>query len=100
MLSSYEGLPIALIESLSVGCVPICTPVGGVNDVIDSGVNGLLAEGCSEELCYKAVKRFLDSSQEDKEAMAEAALKSYIPLSMETCCEMYLSAFQRLDNNR
>ena len=27
LCSSYEGMPISLIEAIGVGCVPVCTPV-------------------------------------------------------------------------
>lgn len=57
--SIYEGLPITLLESLAVGCIPICSPVGGIPSVIEDGYNGFLSESSSEEDYYDAVKRFL-----------------------------------------
>lgn len=43
VLPSYrEGLPLALLEALSVGCVPITTPVGGVTEVVKPGRTGIL----------------------------------------------------------
>ena len=30
LTSTNEGMPITLIEALACGCVPICTPVGGI----------------------------------------------------------------------
>lgn len=38
--SIWEGLPVTLLEALSVGCIPICSNVGGIPDVIESGMNG------------------------------------------------------------
>lgn len=40
--SQSEGLPFALVEAISCGCVPICTPAGSIPDVIVDGQNGLL----------------------------------------------------------
>jgi glycosyltransferase involved in cell wall biosynthesis len=37
MPSLYEGWPISLLEAMSVGLVPICTPVGGLLDIIKPG---------------------------------------------------------------
>lgn len=42
MSSEFEGLPIALLEAMSMNCVPACTAAGGIPEVIKDGVNGLL----------------------------------------------------------
>lgn len=42
--SLYEGLPISLLEAISTGCVPICTPVGGIPDIIQDGKTGYLSK--------------------------------------------------------
>ena len=34
LTSVYEGLPISLLEAISCGCVPVCTPVGGITEVV------------------------------------------------------------------
>jgi L-malate glycosyltransferase len=43
MSSIFEGLPIALLEAMSMGCAPVCTAVGGIPEAIRSGVNGILS---------------------------------------------------------
>jgi glycosyltransferase involved in cell wall biosynthesis len=40
--STYEGLPIALIEAMAVGCPAVVTRVGGTPEVVDDGVHGYL----------------------------------------------------------
>lgn len=44
MSSAYEGLPVALLEAMAMQCVPVCTEVGGIPEVIHEGVNGFLTE--------------------------------------------------------
>jgi colanic acid/amylovoran biosynthesis glycosyltransferase len=43
LMSDYEGLPIALVEAMACGLVPICYDFGsGANEVIQDGVNGII----------------------------------------------------------
>jgi glycosyltransferase involved in cell wall biosynthesis len=43
MLSSlFEGLPVALLEAMSMECAVVSTSVGGIPEVIRSGSNGIL----------------------------------------------------------
>lgn len=49
--SLFEGLPMALLESMAYGLVPITTDVGSMGDVIADGQNGiLLGERPAEEI--------------------------------------------------
>lgn len=93
LMSSYEGLPISLIEALGTKCIPICTPVGGIVNLIKNGVNGFLAKDISEDACYKALKEFLDLSDAKCKEMKEEAFKSYKPYSMTECASKYSKLF-------
>jgi len=42
MTSEFEGLPIALLEAMSMSCVPACTAAGGIAEVVQNGINGIL----------------------------------------------------------
>ncbi len=44
MASRFEGLPIALLEAMSMECIPVCTKAGGIPEVINHGVDGLLCD--------------------------------------------------------
>lgn len=57
--SNFEGLPISLLEALSAGLIPICTPVGGILDVIEDGVIGYLSKDVSVESYVEAIERYL-----------------------------------------
>lgn len=57
LTSESEGLPMSLIEAMSVGVIPVCTRVGGMPEVIEDGVNGFLVESLnSQELAGKILR--------------------------------------------
>lgn len=61
-LSSYhEGMPITLIEAMACGCVPICTPVGGIVDTIEQGRTGFMSASLSDEDYSSAIKEYLEN---------------------------------------
>ncbi len=42
MTSAFEGLPVALLEAMSMNCLPACTAAGGIPEIVKNGINGLL----------------------------------------------------------
>jgi len=44
LTSRHEGLPMSLLEAMSVGTIPVCTRVGGMKEVITHGDDGFLVE--------------------------------------------------------
>lgn len=91
--SSYEGLPISLIEALGVGAVPICTPVGGILDIINDGENGLLTKDLSEESLYETLRNFLEMSNSEIKKLKANAHASYAQYSMTSCANKYIELF-------
>ncbi len=93
LFSEYEGMPISLIEALGTGTVPICTPVGGIVNVVNDRDNGILAKDITENECYMALKRFLDMPDNELEKMKQRALSSFEAYSMKECALKYEELF-------
>jgi glycosyltransferase involved in cell wall biosynthesis len=57
--SSWENFPHTVVEALSVGTPVIATRVGGVPEVVQDGVNGLLVDPGDVDALTAAVRRFV-----------------------------------------
>ena len=91
--SIWEGLPITLLEAFSVGCIPICTPVGGIPDVILSDVNGLLSDDSSEESYYAVIRYFLNLPEEKLHMLSNNAIQSFDKYDIESIAESYIKIY-------
>lgn len=54
--SFFEGLPMALLESMSFGLVPVTTDVGSMKYVVKNGYNGILVRERSSEEIASAIE--------------------------------------------
>lgn len=57
--SFYEGLPMALLESMSFGLVPITTCVGSIGEIISDGINGIFVKTHSSLDIESAIEKLL-----------------------------------------
>jgi glycosyltransferase involved in cell wall biosynthesis len=66
MTSDYEGLPVALLEAMSMECVPVVTPVGGIPDVITDRQNGVLIDAEESEAAANKLLAMLQDTTYSK----------------------------------
>ena len=57
--SQMEGCPVVLLEAMGAGCAVVTTPVGGIADVVEAGVNGVILHEVSAESVAKGVSGLL-----------------------------------------
>jgi glycosyltransferase involved in cell wall biosynthesis len=62
MSSRFEGLPVALLEAMSMECPPVSTDAGGIKEVIRHGVDGFI---CSVDESEKMVDHVCDLLQNE-----------------------------------
>jgi glycosyltransferase involved in cell wall biosynthesis len=64
MSSVFEGLPIALLESMSMACAICTTDAGGIKEVIHDNENGYIAGVDDLSLLQKKLNQLLTSKSE------------------------------------
>lgn len=91
--SLWEGMPITLLEALAVGCIPICTPVGGIKDVLIDGKNGLMTTQVDEEEYYQKVLQYIQMTDTQRAQMREQARHTAEQYSMEQTAKQYIKLY-------
>lgn len=90
--SIYEGLPLVILEAMSIGLPTLSTNVGGIPDVITNAKNGYLSEDMSSGSYIKMIHHFLNNSTIVKEDIYLTFIKKY---SMDICTSNYLKLYQK-----
>lgn len=93
--SIWEGMPVVLLEALSVGCVPICSPVGGIPNVIRDGENGFLSASSNEEDYYNALMRYIKMPAEERAQMKRNCLDSFEPYDIKNTAASYINFYKQ-----
>jgi colanic acid/amylovoran biosynthesis glycosyltransferase len=96
LLSDYEGLPIALMEAMSCGVVPICLRIrSGVTELVEDGVTGLLVDDRGDGF-VAAVRRLAENEQSWQRLSQNARHKVCRDYSNEFCASRWEELFREL----
>ncbi|MBT2616774.1 MULTISPECIES: glycosyltransferase [unclassified Bacillus (in: firmicutes)] len=75
-LSSSEGVPVAIMEAMSMGLPVIATDVGGTREIVENGKNGyLLKEGCTITEVVDSFMKFHKINEDGYNKMCNNALE-------------------------
>lgn len=77
LISNYEGLPVSIIEALSLGMPIIASNVGGVNELVKDGVNGFLIPKKDSITLYKVLVNLLSGNSYNIESMGRRSREIY-----------------------
>lgn len=96
--SRFEGLPISLLEAISCGCIPICTPVGGIKDIIQQDKTGYISSDISEESYYQEINNYLRKPNKiKKNELIEYFSENY---SMDKCSNQHEKIYLKYLNKK
>ena len=97
--SLWEGLPVSLLEALSVGCIPICSPVGGVINVVKDNFNGILSSDSSELGFYEALMRYLNTGESELKCMKHNCIESFNKYDIKNTAREYIDYYRSIGNS-
>jgi len=95
ILPSYaEGLPISILEAMSYGLPILSTPVGGIPEIVENGVNGYLFQPGDKNGIFQAILQLLSNKdlakQMGDESLAKA--KRHMPCNVsDALSKLYFS---------
>ena len=73
LLSDFEGLPLALVEAMARGCVPVTAAMpSGIPEVVASGENGYIVEGRDYEQWAALLKSLWENPEKQTELSRNA----------------------------
>ncbi len=77
LTSSREGMPLAIIEGMAHGAIPICTPVGDLPNHVLHYHNGILLQRPGESEIVEDIVSALQRLQSDRRVRAKLAARAF-----------------------
>lgn len=97
MSSIHEGMPITVIEAMSNGLPIICTPAGGLIDMVKPSINGFMANDFTIESLLVAIKQFLNADKDTIQNICVTNIEEFKrKYSIEKTAKKYLDLYQKL----
>ncbi|MBD2593982.1 glycosyltransferase family 4 protein [Nostoc spongiaeforme FACHB-130] len=96
LLSDYEGLPLALLEAMSCGLVPICLDIrSGIPELVEHEITGLMVSDRGDDF-IKAVRQLKSQPELWKNLSLAARQKIETAYSTELCALQWIDLFTQL----
>lgn len=97
MSSDFEGMPLFAFEAMAYRTPLVATAVGGLPDVVDEGVTGLLVPRRDPEALSGALAGLLgDPARAEAMAAAAAATERLAEFSLETIADRFAALYEEL----
>lgn len=70
MPSRWEGAPLMIAEAQQLGCVPIATAVGAVDELITNGEDGILIEAAADPQVVRDMAKAIEEVANNRQMLA------------------------------
>jgi glycosyltransferase involved in cell wall biosynthesis len=100
LCSINEGLPIVILEAMSLGVPIVSTDVGDIPNVIHDGLNGILINKGDPSVLSDAILRILDDQSLRKTISNNAKQTVNSEFSLFNMSSKYLNIYKEIDSNK
>ncbi len=97
LCSLHEGIPLSLLEAMELRLAAVATKVGGIPEVIEDGLSGLLVPPGDEGAMARAISEALSTRGEQLGQEAQRRVRSRF--SLETMVERTTAVYRTLLQN-
>ncbi len=101
LCSKHEGSPLALMEYMAAGAPIVATAVGGVPEMIEDSVHGLLVRPADPAALASAIRRLLDDQELARRLASQARQRQRSEFDLAVVVirleELYLELFDSAD---
>lgn len=77
-----DGLPVALMEGISAGCIPVASDASGAQDIIEQGINGYLVPSGDSTSLAQALVGAMTLNEADRVMMLKRGRELSLRLSL------------------
>lgn len=99
LFSHHEGLPLALLEGMSAGLVPVCTPTeSGIPELVRPGETGIIVKDWEDE--FVAAIRSLKENPDQWSTLSRGA-RNLVQSGYHrgACADKWVALFSKLDGS-
>ena len=93
--SLWEGLPVVLLEALALGVPAVVAAVGGVGEIVDENVGGIVVADRNPQSFVDAVEKLLGDSALCQRLSKAGRARVAERFTLERCLEQYQALYAR-----